>query len=195
MNPLRRLYGWVLQWSRTPYAVWALFGLAVVEASVFPIPPDVLLLAMGVALPSRALYYAGVCTVGSLLGGVIGYGIGWGLWAVVGEFFLTYLLPPEVFHRMVATYHEAAFITILTAAFTPIPYKVITLSAGVAHIPLTTLLLASALGRAARFFAVAGLLYFLGPMVQHWIERYFNWVALGFGVLLVGGFLVLRYLG
>lgn len=193
---LRRLYDWVLHWADTPYGTVALFFLALFEASIFPIPPDVLLIALTLGKPKRAFYYAFICTLGSLTGAAIGYGIGYGAWESVKDFFIPYIFSQDTFDRVGSMYQESAFLAIFTAAFTPIPFKVFTIAAGVWHefVPLSTLLLASAIGRPMRFFLVAGLLYFFGPPMKRLIERYFDRLALAFGALLVLGFVVLKYL-
>lgn len=191
---MRRLYDWVIHWSSTPHAVSALFLTAFAESSFFPIPPDVLLIAMVIAVPVNAMWYAFVCSMGSVLGGMAGYLIGWGIWELVDRFFIGYIFSQEVFDRVVRAYQENAFITVLTAAFTPIPYKVITIAAGVSKISFLTLVTASLIGRSSRFFIVAGLLYYFGPPVKEKIEKYFDWFALAFFALLIAGFLVVKYL-
>jgi len=194
MKLMRRLYDWVLHWSATPYAVPALFLIAFAESSFFPIPPDVLLIAMVIAVPLNAMWYAFICSVGSVLGGMAGYGIGWGIWEAVDSIFIGHLFSQEVFDKVVNAYNENAFITVLTAAFTPIPYKVITIAAGVSKINFLTLVIASVIGRSARFFIVAGLLYYFGSIMKEKIEKYFDWFALAFFALIIAGFIVVKYL-
>ncbi len=194
MKLMRRLYDWVLHWSATPHAVSALFLLAFAESSFFPIPPDVLLIAMVIAVPASAVWYAFVCSAGSVLGGMAGYAIGWGIWEVVDSIFIGHIFSQEVFDRVVRAYQENAFITVLTAAFTPIPYKVITIAAGVSRINFLTLVIASVIGRSSRFFLVAGLLYYFGAVMKEKIEKYFDWFALAFFALLIAGFLAVNYL-
>jgi membrane protein YqaA with SNARE-associated domain len=191
---MRRLYDWVIHWASTPKAVPALFLIAFAESSFFPIPPDVLLIAMVLSVPTRAFRYAFICSLGSVLGGMAGYGIGWGLWEVVDTFFLTYVFSQELFDKVVQAYQNKAFLVVLTAAFTPIPYKIITIAAGVTKINFLTLVLASAIGRSSRFFLVAGLLRYFGPVMKEKIEKYFDWLALAFFALLIGGFLLVKYL-
>lgn len=192
---LRRLYDWVLHWAHTPYGIPALFLLAFAESSFFPIPPDVLLIALCLSLPALSLRFAGIAALGSVLGGILGYGIGLGLWEVVSPFFFRYVpgFTEEVFghvQRLFATYD---FWTVFTAGFTPIPYKVITIGAGVFKINFPVFVLASAIGRSLRFFLVAWLIYRYGPPVRNFIDRYFNLLTLVFMVLLIGGFLLIRY--
>lgn len=127
---LRRLYNWVLHWAETPYAVPALAILAFTESSFFPIPPDVLLIALTLSVPSNGVWYATVCSVASVLGGMAGYAIGWGFWEIVKGFFLTYVFSEALFNQVGEYYADNAFLYIFTAAFTPIPYKVFTVAAG-----------------------------------------------------------------
>jgi membrane protein YqaA with SNARE-associated domain len=201
----RRLYRWTLSWAATPYAIPALFLLAFVEASFFPIPPDVLLLAMALGRPKRSLLYAGVCAAGSVSGAVLGWTIGVSLWASLGvhaecpEFaggaYLFDYVPGFSCHKFEVVqglYQGSAWWALFTAAFTPIPFKIFTIAAGVFRIDLVTLLAASAVGRSARFFLVAGLVYAFGPQVRGFIEKRFELLTLAFAVLLIGGFLVVR---
>lgn len=193
MKFIRRLYDWVLHWSSTPHAVSALFLIAFAESSFFPIPPDVLLITMVIVVPANAVWYAFVCSAGSVLGGMAGYAIGWGIWEAVDNIFIGHIFSQEVFDRVVRAYQDNAFLTVLTAAFTPIPYKVITIAAGVSKISFLTLVIASVIGRSSRFFLVAALLYSFGPMMKEKIEKYFDWFALAFFALLIAGFLVVKY--
>lgn len=191
---LRRLYDWTVGWAQRPGSTWALFGLAFAESSVFPVPPDVLLLALSVGAPRRALWFAAVCAVGSVLGGVLGYAIGYGAWELTREFFIPYIFSQEAFDQVGRLYQGNAFVAILTAAFTPIPYKVFTVAAGVFQVSLPVLVGASVLGRSARFFLVAGAIYLFGPQVKGLIEKYFDWLAWALLLLGVGGFVAIKYL-
>lgn len=169
-----RLHDWVLHWSSSPHAITALFLLAFAESSFFPIPPDVLLIAMVLAVPARAMGYAFVCSVGSVLGAMAGYAIGRGMCEAVAGIFVGHFFSQEVFDKVVRAYQENAFITVLTAAFTPIPYKLITIAAGVARINFFTLVIASVIGRSSRFFLVAGFISYFGPVMKEKIEKYFD---------------------
>ena len=191
---LRRLYDWTLSWAERPGATWALFLIAVAESSFFPVPPDVLLIALAVGAPRKAFRFAAVCAAGSVLGGMIGYAIGWGAWEAVQGWFIPYLFSQGAFDKVQALYQGNAFLAILTAAFTPIPYKVFTIAAGVFDVSFTTLVAASLLGRTARFVLVAGIIYIFGPQVRAWVEKYFDWCAWGFLALLVLGFVAIRFL-
>ena len=193
---VKRLYLWVLHWAETPYGTPALFVLSFAESSFFPIPPDVLQIALSVSKPRRSFYYATVSVVASVLGAILGWYIGFALWETLGDFFTTYVpgLTQKNFDRVEGLYNQWGFMAITVAAFTPIPYKVFTISAGIFHIELLVLVLASILGRSARFFAVATCIYFFGPSVKDVIEKYFELVAILFTVLLIGGFVLIKYL-
>ena len=190
---LRRLYDWVLHWAETPYGAWALFLLAFAESSFFPVPPDVLLIALALSIPAKSFRYAAICTAGSVVGGLAGYGIGAGLWAAVHGVFIPHLFSQATFDHVVELYQQYDFWVVFAAAFTPIPYKVIAITAGVCHIPLPMFLIASCIGRAARFFLVAALLRAFGERIREFIDRYFNLVTIGFTALFVAGFFGVRY--
>ena len=190
---MRRLYDWTISWSESPYGSVALFVIAFAESSFFPIPPDVLLIALCVGSQKKAFRFAAICGAGSVLGGMLGYAIGWGAWEAARGLFIPHVFSEDVFEKVVKLYEENAFWTVFTAAFTPIPYKVITIAAGVCHIPFWQLVVGSAIGRNLRFFLVAGLLYFFGAPVKAIIDRYFEILSIAFTVLLIGSFVLLKY--
>ncbi len=191
---LRRLYDWVLHWADTPHGSTALFVLALAESSFFPIPPDPLLIALCLGAAKRSFRFAGVATLASVVGGVVGYGIGAGAWSVVDQWFFTYVpgVSAERFTQIQGLYDQYDFWAVFLAGLTPIPYKVFTLSAGAFDINFGVFVVASALSRGLRFFAVAALIYRFGPPIARFIDRYFDWLAWGFGILLVVGFLVVE---
>lgn len=195
-GPHRRLYDWVLHWAETPWGPTALFGLSLAESSFFPIPPDPLLMALCLGRISKAFRFAAIATAASVIGGVIGYGIGAGAWHLVQDWFFTYIpgVGPESFARVQALYDRYDFWAVFLAGLTPIPYKVFTLSSGVFSINFGIFVLASALSRGLRFFLVAGLIYRFGPQMAAFIDRYFDALAIAFGVLLVAGFVVIEFL-
>jgi membrane protein YqaA with SNARE-associated domain len=195
-NPVRRLYDWMLSWADRPGGPLALGTISFAESSVFPIPPDPLLLALALGRPSKALYFAAICTIGSVFGGMLGYVLGYGLWSVVDTFFFTYVpgVTPEAFATVRDWYHRWGFWAVFMAGFTPLPYKVFTLSSGVFQIAFPVFLIASTISRGLRFFIVGGLVYFYGPPIQRFIDRHFNQLAWAFSVLLVAGFVFLRFL-
>jgi len=191
---VRRLYHWVLHWAHTPYGTWALFVLAFCESSFFPIPPDVLLIALGVALPARALRYALICSLGSVLGGCLGYLIGWQFMTGVGEAIIRLYGMGEKFEYLRTLYRTYDAWAIGIAGFTPIPYKVFTISAGAFNINFAVFFVASLVSRTARFFILGGLIFLIGPRIQTFIDRYFDILAVAFTVLLVAGFVLIKYL-
>ncbi|CAB5086900.1 FIG139438: lipoprotein B [Olavius algarvensis associated proteobacterium Delta 3] len=191
---LRRLYDWVLHWAETPYGGWALFILAFAESSFFPVPPDILLIALAVGVPKKSLRYALICSAGSVLGGCLGYLIGWQFMEAIGNRIIEFYdltAKVDIIADMFQRYDAWA---IAIAGFTPIPYKVFTISAGAFNINFIVFLVASIVSRSARFFIVGGLIYVFGPAIQTFIDRYFNILAVSFTVLLVGGFILIKYL-
>jgi membrane protein YqaA with SNARE-associated domain len=191
---VRRLYDWVLHWAQTPYGAPALFGLALAESSFFPIPPDPLLIALCLGAPGLSLRFAANATVASVLGGMLGYGIGAGAWHLMEGWFFAYVpgVSAEAFARVQGLYDNYDFWAVFLAGLTPIPYKVFTLSAGVFSINFPVFVVASVLSRGLRFFLLAGLIFYFGQPITRFIDRYFNLLAWAFGLLLVGGFLVLE---
>ena len=203
MKILRQLYDWMLHWAATPYGAIALFLLAFAEASFFPIPPDALLIALVLGARKKAFKFASISTAGSVAGALLGYAIGhfvW--WGVNGEFspfaiFFFESIPgftEEIFYNVQGLYDEWNFWIIFTAGFTPIPYKVFTITAGAFNINLILFVLASIISRAGRFFLVAFLIWKFGDPITTFIDKYFNWLAIAFTVLLVGGFVAIKYL-
>ncbi|MBU2489758.1 MAG: DedA family protein [Proteobacteria bacterium] len=191
---LRRLYDWTIHWAQTPYGPWALFALAFCESSFFPIPPDVLLIALAIAVPKKSMKYALFCSGGSLLGGMFGYFLGWQFMDTVGMRILEFYGLTHRFESIGELYNQYDAWAIGIAGFTPIPYKLFTISAGAFKINFPIFLLASAVSRSARFFIVAGLIFRFGPAIKPFIDKYFNWLAILFTVLLVGGFILVKYL-
>ena len=174
----------------------ALCLLSFAESSFFPIPPDVLLIPMAMERRRRAMAYAAACTAASVVGGMFGYLIGWGLWEVVGDFLLQHIPGFRAnFDHASALYQQYDFWVVFCAGFTPLPYKIFTIAGGVARISFPMLIVASIVGRGARFFLVAGLMWKFGAPVKALIDRYFNLACVLFALLLVGGFAVLKLLG
>lgn len=197
MGWIRKLYDWVLSWAESPYGLVALAALAFAESSFFPIPPDVLLIALCLGDRKKWLKFALVCTTASFIGGMAGYGIGWGLWSLVDQWFFAYVpgFTPEVFDHVKSLYEQWNFWIVFVAAFTPIPYKVITITAGVCGINIGMFLIASVVGRAARFFLVSFLIYHYGEPIKDFIDKRFNLLTIVFALLLIGGFVVLKMIG
>ena len=181
---LRDLYAWVIGWADTPFGVPALFLLAFAESSFFPLPPDILLIALGLGKPENALWYAAVCTAGSVLGGTFGYGIG----RFGGKPLLDRFVRKETTLRIHRQFERYEAWAIGVAGFTPVPYKVFTIAAGAFWINFPRFVLASLLSRGARFLIVGTLIMFFGEAIRDTIGRYFNLFTVLFVVLLAGGF-------
>lgn len=189
MEALHAIYDWMLSWADTPYAGWALFALAFAESSFFPIPPDVLLMALTLNKPEWGMWYALISTVGSTLGGMFGYAIGW----AGGRPLLIRFVGPQrvaMIHDRFQRYEAWA---ILIAGFTPIPYKVFTIGAGAFYVNFRVFVLASLVSRGGRFFLVAGTLQMMGPWMKNILEQYFNLFTLLFVALIILGFVAVRF--
>jgi membrane protein YqaA with SNARE-associated domain len=194
-NPIRRLYHWTVSWAEHPAGIHALFWIAFAESSFFPIPPDVLLLALCFGAREKWAKYAFVCTLGSVLGGVLGWGIGWGLRDTVAMPLLGLFDPSGHTQEKIQVWYNAyGFWGIIIAAITPIPYKVFTVFSGVMQYSLPLLIVASILGRGFRFYVVAAMIRIFGATVKPFIEKHLEWCFLVGTVLLVGGFVGLKYL-
>ena len=194
MNIVRRLYDWVLSWAHSKYGVPALFVLSFAESSFFPIPPDVLLMALAISRPKKSFYYAFVCTVASVWGGMFGYLIGMEFIDVVGYKIIDFYNLQHEYDVVGKLYEQNAFWAVFTAGLTPIPYKLFTIAGGAFKIDFIVFMTASVFGRASRFFMVAALIYFFGPPIRTFIDKYFNLMVVVFTILLIGGFLAIKYL-
>ena len=201
-NPVRKLYDWVLGWAEKPSAQYALFILAFAESSFFPVPPDVLLIPLVLGFRQKWFRLALITTIASALGGMFGYFIGHVLWwnggppnySALAHFFFRTIpgFSEPVFRAMQVKYELYGFWIVFTAGFTPIPYKIFTISSGAFDLSLTTFTVASVVSRAARFFLVAFLIYWFGEPIRTFIDKYFNWLALLFTILLIGGFMIIK---
>mgnify|MGYP006439138649 CR=1 FL=1 len=178
------MYAKTMRWSDHPGAIYILAGVSFTEASCFPIPPDILLIPMGLSRPKRAWSLAGLTTVFSVLGGLFGYALG---------FFLMHLLMPYIvswgyqasYDQVSQWFARYGFWALLVAGFTPIPYKLFTLSAGAAHLALLPFVVASVIGRGARFYLVSALIYFWGERANGWLYRFVDYLGWAMVVLLV----------
>lgn len=191
---LRRLYDWTMLQAAKPHALAILALVSFIESSVFPIPPDVLLIPMILAQRERAFWIALVCTVASVAGGFFGYLIGWGLYESVGVPILNFYGYLEKFTEFQAMYNENGAWIVFFAGLTPFPYKVITIASGVTALDPVVFGIASVASRGLRFFILAALLWYWGPWIKGFIDRYFGWLTLAFFVLLIGGFALLKVL-
>ncbi len=203
MKWIRQLYDWVLKWSESKYGPHILGVMAFAEASFFPIPPDVLLIPLALGMRSKALRLGLICSTGSILGAIFGYGIGYFLWwngvgvfSGLAQFFFDVIpgFTTDIFYAIKSKYEMWNFWVIFTAGFTPIPFKVFTISAGAFDINFILFLIASTLSRSARFLLVSGLIWKYGEPIREFIDNYFNKLAILFTVLLIGSFVLIKYL-
>ncbi len=191
---IRRLYDWTLSLAAGPRAPAALGTVSFVESSVFPIPPDILLIPMVIARRDRAWWYAVLCTAASVAGGILGYLIGMFLFEQAAKPILSFYGKMDAFDEFRAVFNTWGWWFVFIAGLTPFPYKVITIASGVAGLNLPVFILASIVSRGLRFFAVAGLLYVFGPPIRDFIEKRLGLMFTIFVVLLVGGFVLIRYI-
>ena len=197
MNIVKRLYDWMLSWGNSRWGAWALFFFALAEASFFPIPPDVLLIALCLGVVTKAFRYAAICLSGSIVGAMIGYAIGFFLWqspsgeyTALANWFFQHVFSVESSQNVGALYDKYNFWIVFTAGFTPLPYKLFTITGGLFHINFVMFLIASIVSRGMRFFLIAGLIWKFGAPIKSFIDKYFNLLAIAFTVLLVGAFFV-----
>lgn len=190
---LHRLYAWMMGLASHRRALPALAVISFVESSVFPIPPDVMLIPMVLADRRRAWWIATVCTLASVIGGFLGYAIGFFLFETVGRAVLDFYNAMAQFEAFQQAFLEYGWWIIVIKGATPIPYKLITIAAGVAHFPLWAFAIASVISRGMRFFLVAGLLWWFGEPIRQFVERHLTLVTTVFVVLLIGGFLAIRF--
>lgn len=189
---LRRTYDLCMEWISGRYGEWVLFFIAFVESSFFPIPPDVFLIAMCVAIPTKAFRYAVICSVGSVLGGALGYGLGFWFMDGIGMSIVDWYGLTDKYDMVQRYFKEYDVWIVGTAGFTPIPYKLFTITAGFVQSNFLTFMAVSLAARSARFFLVAGLIWKFGPQIKNFIDKYFNILSIAFVVLLVGGFVLLK---
>lgn len=201
MKILRKLYDWILTWADKPSGAKILGFMSTAEASFFPIPPDVLLIPLALGNRKKAIYYAFICSICSVFGAIIGYSIGKWLWYLeigtfsnFAEFFFKNIpgFSHDAFSRIKVLYDEYNFLIIFTAGFTPIPFKLFTVSAGAFDLNLPLFILASTVSRSARFFLVSYLIKLFGDPVKELIDKYFNLLAIFFTFLIIAGFILVK---
>lgn len=192
-GPPRRLYAWILSWAQSPYGPLALFVLSFCESSFFPIPPDPLLIALCLGARQRSIQFALLCTAASVLGGLAGYFIGQFAFDAAAAPILAAYGKLDQFDELAARFREAGGPAVLIAAITPVPYKLVTIASGATQVSLPVFIGASIVGRGARFGALAALIAWKGEAIAAFIERWFEVLSVVFAVLLVGGFLLVRY--
>jgi len=200
MNVVKRLYDWMLSWGESKWGGAALFCFAFAESSFFPIPPDVLLIALCLGAGLKSFRYAGICLAGSVTGALAGYAIGFFLWqdsagnyTALADFFFNHVFTVEGFNEVGALYDKYNFWIVFTAGFTPLPYKLFTITGGLFHIDLPMFVIASVISRGMRFFAIAWLIWKFGEPIKGFIDKYFNLLATAFTVLLIGSFVLVKY--
>ena len=192
-NILRRIYDWCMIKMESPYGIWVLFAVAFAESSFFPIPPDVFLIALCIAVPTKSFRYAAVCAVGSVLGGALGYGLGFWFMDSIGQSIMNLYHLADKYELVRELYQKYDVWAVGTAGFTPIPYKLFTISAGLFKLNFPSFLLVSLVSRSARFFLVAALIWKFGAPIKTFIGKYFNILSVLFMVLLIGGFVAIKY--
>ena len=190
---IKKLYDWVLSWAHRPHGAWALFILAFAESSFFPIPPDVLLIALAISIPARAFRFALVASLGSVIGGAAGYAIGLYFMELIGYNIIELYGIADKYEYVQAMYRTYDAWAVGVAGFTPIPYKAFTITAGAFEINFWVFLVASFVSRSARFFIIGLLIYKFGSPIRDFIEKYFNILTIIFIALLVGGFVLLKF--
>jgi membrane protein YqaA with SNARE-associated domain len=191
---MRSLYDWMMRMAGHEKAPLGLFWISFIESSIFPIPPDVMLVPMVLAQRLRAWRYAAIATVGSVLGGIAGYAIGYYLLEYVGHSILSFYGYEARFQEFAQLFNEWGVWILIVKGMTPLPYKVLTILAGATHMNVVSFIAASIVARAMRFFLVAGLLYFFGEPIRTFIEERLTLVTTAFVVVLVSGFVALKYL-
>lgn len=191
---MKRLYDYCMDWIAGPYGTWTLFVIAFVESSFFPIPPDVFLIAMCIAAPTRAFKYAAICAAGSVLGGAFGYGLGLWFMDSLGQQIIGWYGLEDKYLTVQNLYQDYDAWAVGAAGFTPLPYKLFTITAGAFKIDFTTFVLVSLVSRSARFLLVAAFIWKFGEPVKRYIDKYFNIISIVFMILLIGGFVLIKVL-
>ncbi|MCS6893975.1 MAG: DedA family protein [Deltaproteobacteria bacterium] len=194
MNSLKKLYFWTLSWSESKYSAYGLFLIAFIESSFFPIPPDILLIPLVLGSAQKWFYFATICTIGSVLGGIFGYFIGNLAMETLGQLIISHLGLESKINDYYSAYAAFGPWLVLIGAFTPVPYKVITILSGAMNMNLFVFAILSILGRGARFYAISILLWLFGERIRVFIDKYFNILSVLFVLLLLGGFLALKFL-
>lgn len=190
---IKRLYNWILSWSDSRWGWLALFTIALFEASFFPLPPDILLIALCLGATKRSFRFATICLVGSVLGAALGYMIGYFLWTTpsgeataLANLFYEYIFSVDSFNNVGALYDRFNFWIVFTAGFTPLPFKLFTIAGGMFHINFLMFIIASVVSRGMRFFLIAWLIWKFGAPIKSFIDKYFNLLATLFTIMLIG---------
>lgn len=190
---IKRLYNWILSWSESRWGWLALFTIALFEANFFPLPPDILLIALCLGATKRSFRFATICLVGSVLGAALGYTIGYFLWTTpsgeataLANLFYEYIFSVDSFNNVGALYDKFNFWIVFTAGFTPLPFKLFTIAGGMFHINFMMFIIASIVSRGMRFFLIAWLIWKFGAPIKSFIDKYFNLLATLFTIMLIG---------
>ena len=194
MNFLKKTYNWTLEKAQHKNAKWYLSLISFAESSFFPIPPDILLIPMALASKANALFYAFICTLFSVLGGILGYAIGYFFYNSVGIYIVDFYHLENSFNIFESYYKEFGILIVLGAGITPFPYKFITIASGVFGLNIFLFIIVSIIGRGLRFYLIAILLYFFGEKIKLIIDKYFNVLTIMFFILLVGSVFIIRFL-
>ena len=194
MNFLKKTYNWTLEKAQHKNAKWYLSLISFAESSFFPIPPDILLIPMALASKARALFYAFMCTLFSVLGGILGYAIGYFFYNSVGIYIVDFYHLENSFNIFENYYKEFGILIVLGAGITPFPYKFITIASGVFGLNILLFIIVSIIGRGLRFYLIAILLYFFGEKIKLIIDKYFNILTIVFFILLIGSVFIIRFL-
>jgi len=194
MKILRKLYDWTLNKANHPKATWFLSFVSFVESSFFPIPPDIILIPMIIANKLKAWRYALICTVSSVIGAVAGYCIGIFFYSTIGAIIINYYGLDDQFINFEKMYVNNGVWFVLGAGFTPFPFKFITIASGFFHLNIFLFIFAALVSRGMRFFLIAILLRTFGDWIKDFIDKYFNLLAILFFIILVGSFVLIKYL-
>jgi membrane protein YqaA with SNARE-associated domain len=194
MKILRKIYDWTLNKASHPKATWFLSLISFTESSFFPIPPDIILIPMIIAKRLKAWWYAFICTVSSVIGGIVGYYIGAFFYSTIGIIILKYYSLGDQFSNFESLYNENGMWIVLGAGFTPFPFKFITIASGFFHLNIFLFIIVALIARGSRFYLIAILLRIFGDWIKNFIDKYFNLLAILFFILLIGSFIFVKYL-
>jgi len=195
MNLFRKLYDWTLEKSKDPKAPWFLAIISFVESSFFPIPPDIILIPMIIAKRAKAWFFAFICTISSVLGGVAGYLIGYFFYLTIGEFIIEFYSYQSEYSDFQTKYEGEIWLWfVFFAGLTPFPFKIITIASGALKINMISFVAIALVSRGLRFYLVATLLKFFGNYIKEYIDKYFNILTFVFFILLIGGFIFFKYI-
>tara|TARA_B100001123_G_scaffold450347_1_gene620571 strand:- start:404 stop:988 length:585 start_codon:yes stop_codon:yes gene_type:complete len=194
MKIFRKFYDWTLDKANHPKASWFLSLISFTESSFFPIPPDIILIPMIIANKFKAWWYAFICTLSSVLGGIVGYCIGAFFYSSIGAIILSYYSLEEQFINFEKLYAENGVWIVLGAGFTPFPFKFITIASGFFHLNIFLFIFVALIGRGLRFYLITILLIMFGDWIKNFINKYFNFLTILFFIILIASFILIRYL-